>query len=56
MWDQRYRQLAAGEIILPSDECLTDKEWKLDGGRNAGTPAPDPAYTSHRWYRRLKEA
>lgn len=55
-WDPRYRRLNDGEIILEGDECLTDSHlgWQLET-HCIGTPAPDPAYTSHRIYRRLKE-
>jgi len=52
-WDQRYRMLQEGETILPSDEHQLD-----DGGWSktncVGQPAPNPAYTSHRVYRRRK--
>lgn len=56
-WDPRYRQLSEGEIIREGDECLTDSPlgWQADI-RCIGTPAPDPAYTSHRKYRRLLDA
>lgn len=55
-WDQRYRQLQKDEIILETDEIMKDDgTWKKDAGMCAGTPAPDPSFTSHRWYRRLKD-
>ncbi|QFT31825.1 hypothetical protein FIV00_15135 [Labrenzia sp. THAF82] len=54
-WDSRYRRLEEGEIIRATDECLTDDEWQEDGGQCAGKKAPDPLYTSHRQYRRLKD-
>lgn len=51
-WDHRYRRLEAGELIVASDEVQND-----DGSWRAavcvGQQAPDPAYTSHRVYRRL---
>lgn len=51
VWDSRYRPLEMGEIILDSDEVQReDGSW--DRTRVAGTQAPDPAYTSHRTYRR----
>lgn len=55
VWDQRYRRLDEGEIILATDDCQQDDgSWRQDGGRCAGTKAPSPLYTSHRVYRRLK--
>lgn len=55
-WDQRYRRLDAGEIIREGDEFEIDwpHGWK-PAEHCIGDPAPDPAYTSHRIYRRLKE-
>lgn len=54
-WDHRYRPLETGEIIRSTDECRRDDgTWAT--GICVGTPAPDPAYTSHRVYRRLKDA
>ena len=54
MWDQRYRRLEEGEYIRDSDEVqLDDGSWSLT--RNGGMKAPDPSFTSHRWYRRLKD-
>ncbi len=52
-WDHRYRQLQEGEIILPTDECMTDDKWE-PVRHTVGQKAPDPAYTSLRWYRRIK--
>lgn len=53
-WDHRYRRLDKGEIIRAMDECQQDDgSWRADGGQCAGLEAPDPAYTSHRVYRRL---
>lgn len=51
-WDNRYRALDEGEIIRPTDECRSRGRWVQDNGQCAGTPAPSPYYTSHRWYRR----
>lgn len=52
-WDNRYRQLAEGEIIESHDECLTDSRlgWQ-PAAITVGLPAPSPLYTSHRIYRR----
>lgn len=56
-WDTRYRMLRAGEIIQAGDEV----DAASDGWRDApvwepanaiGENAPDPAYPSHRRYRR----
>jgi hypothetical protein len=54
MWDERYRRLEEGEIIRETDEMQDDGGWKPT--TMAGHPAPDPGYTSHRVYRRLKES
>lgn len=53
-WDQRYRRLEEGEIIRATDEIMRDDgTWEV--ARHAiGQPAPDPCYTSHRTYRRMK--
>jgi hypothetical protein len=51
-WDYNYRRLDEGEIIQRGDEIQADDgSWDL-AVRCIGTPAPDPAYTSHRVYRR----
>ena len=52
-WDHRYRQLKCGEVIRPSDECRRD-DGSWVAGICVGTRVPDPCYTSHRVYRRLK--
>jgi hypothetical protein len=54
-WDNRYRPLREGETILAGDECLTDSHlgWQ-PAKHDIGGKAPDPAYTSHRMYRRLR--
>lgn len=56
-WDQNYRQLEAGEIIQEGDECdVCNDGWrdapKWVPARAIGETAPDPAYPSHRQYRR----
>lgn len=52
-WDHDYRMLNKGEIIRASDEVQNDDgTWRST--ICAGQEAPDPAYTSHRVYRRLK--
>lgn len=55
-WDDRYRRLDAGEIIEEGDEVLTDSHlgWQPAAPHTVGTPAPDPSYTAHRVYRRLR--
>jgi hypothetical protein len=57
MWNERYRMLEEGEIIQKDDEVLTDSHlgWHITNPRCIGTPAPNPLYTSHRMYRRLKD-
>ena len=52
-WDMRYRPLKEGEIIRPTDDVQEDDGTWRAGCRCADHPAPDPAYTSHRVYRRL---
>jgi hypothetical protein len=54
-WDHRYRPLKEGEVILATDETLNDETLEWEKARPVGQKAPDPAYTSHRWYRRLKD-
>ena len=50
---QNYRKLEKGEIIRETDEFLEDgKGWRK--AICVGTSAPDPQFTSHRRYRRLK--
>jgi len=51
-WDNRYRRLEAGELIRATDQVKTRNGWEKDEGQCEGKPAPDPAYTSHRTYRR----
>jgi hypothetical protein len=54
-WDNRYRRLNEGETILPGDECLTDSHLGWQPAKyDIGGKAPDPAYTAHRMYRRLR--
>lgn len=53
-WDHRYRMLAKDEIIIWTDEVQKDDgSWRPAIG-GVGKPSPDPLYTSHRVYRRLK--
>lgn len=56
-WDNRYRQLAEGEIIRSGDEvlCASHRGWE-PAVHAVGQRAPCPLYTSHRIYRRLKDA
>jgi hypothetical protein len=54
-WDNRYRPLKEGEIIRADDEVQNDDGSWRKGCLAAGRPAPDPAYTSHRQYRRLRD-
>ena len=56
-WDNRYRPLREGETILLGDECLTDSHlgWQ-PAKHDTGGKAPDPNYTAHRMYRRLRDA
>ena len=51
---QNYRKLQKGEIIRETDELLEDGKGWRKAIYSVGTPAPDPQFTSHRWYRRLK--
>ena len=52
MWDERYRQLEAGEIIQPGDEVDISNKWQHT--KCTGELAPNPEYPAHRIYRRLK--
>lgn len=53
-WDHRYRRLEEGEIIQEGDQCLTDSHLGWQPAKHTvGQRAPNPAYTSHRVYRRL---
>lgn len=55
-WDNRYRPLREGEIILSGDEYLPDSHLGWQPAKfSIGEKAPDPAYTSHRMYRRLRD-
>lgn len=54
-WDS-YRQLKKDEVIKPGDEILYEtKGWVEVNEDSVGSKAPDPSYSSHRWYRRLKK-
>lgn len=53
-----YYFLKHGEIIQPGDECEISAKWNDDpkwvpAGNTVGLAAPDPAYISHRKYRRF---
>jgi len=49
-----YRKLQKDEIIRKDDETLYDKKGWCRTLNCVGGRAPDPSYSSHRWYRRLK--
>lgn len=54
MWDDRFRQLEEGELVEVGDEVQNDDgSWRF--AICIGSHAPDPAYTSHRIYRRRKD-
>jgi hypothetical protein len=50
---RQFRRLEMGEIVLATDEIYDDhkREW-VEPIWSVGDPAPDPAYTSHRQFRR----
>jgi hypothetical protein len=50
---RQFRRLEMGEIVLATDEIYDDhkREW-VEPIWSVGKPAPDPAYTSHRQFRR----
>jgi hypothetical protein len=50
---RQFRRLEMGEIVLATDEIYDDhkREW-VEPKWSVGEPAPDPAYTSHRQFRR----
>lgn len=52
-WNHAYRPLKKGEIIRKTDECQRD-DGSWAPASCAGEEAPDPSFTSHRVYRRLK--
>lgn len=54
-WDHNYRRLEKGEIIRASDEVQDDDASWQPARHCIGEEAPDPSYTSHRVYRRIKE-
>lgn len=60
MWDERYRMLREDEVIQEGDECdACNDGWRDEvkwesAGITVGRKAPDPAYPSHRKYRRLR--
>jgi hypothetical protein len=52
-WDEKYRMLSEGEIVIQGDEIQNDDgSWRKP--KKIGDPAPNPLYTSHRIYRRRK--
>lgn len=58
--NERYRILAAGEIIQQGDEADASVDpwkdpirWVPVNPQSVGRPAPDPAYPSHTIYRRF---
>jgi hypothetical protein len=53
-WDDRYRLLREGEIVEVGDEILNDNGTWEAAFYSIGQAAPDPRYTSHRQFRRLK--
>ncbi len=50
---RQFRRLEMGEIVFATDEIYDDhkREW-VEPEWSVGKPAPDPAYTSHRQFRR----
>jgi len=54
-WDLRYRRLAEGEIIAATDDVQRDDGSWQRAQYATGEPAPNPSFTSHRVYRRLKD-
>lgn len=51
---KNYRQLKEGELIIEGDEVLVSSKEGWKDTICVGTTAPNPNYTSHRLYRRLK--
>jgi hypothetical protein len=49
-----YRQLKKGETIEEGDEVLVSSKEGWISTSCVGSKAPDPQYTAHRVYRRLK--
>lgn len=58
-WDPRYRMLEDGEIVQAGDEVDACRDGWRDEPKwepainSVGHPAPNPAYPSHRRFRRL---
>ncbi len=50
--NKKYRRLRFGEAIRSTDEYLDEDGWVIT--TCAGGKAPDPQYTAHREYRRVK--
>ena len=53
-WDNNYRRLEEGETILETDEVMIDKPFGWKAGTCVGKKAPNPNFTAHRTYRRIK--
>jgi len=58
--EKEYYYLKEGEIIQEGDEVEVSAKWNdppkwVPAGITVGQKAPDPAYISHRKYRRLKK-
>ncbi len=58
MAEKKYYYLKTGEIIQAGDECEISAKWNdppkwVPAVHTVGQKAPDPAYISHRKYRRL---
>jgi hypothetical protein len=51
-WNNAYRLLKEGEIVLETDEILDDHGRWMKPVYSVGKPAPNPLYTSHRQFRR----
>ncbi len=51
---ENYRQLEKGETIQVDDEVLCDSELGWLKTNCVGGEVPDPQYSAHRIYRRLK--
>lgn len=57
--EKEYYYLKEGEIIQEGDEVEVSANWndppRWEKTKCVGQKAPDPAYISHRKYRRLKK-
>jgi hypothetical protein len=57
--EKEYYYLKEGDVIQEGDECEMSAKWNdpplwVPAANTVGQKAPDPAYISHRKYRRLK--